>query len=66
MEEARSLVPRLVELAFVPERMAGEMLAQAFAWLTCVDDPRPEDPSSVQGRCVQEVYEVSTVQEVMP
>ena len=42
MEEARSLVPRLVELAFVPERMAGEMLAQAFAWLTCVDDPRPE------------------------
>ena len=47
MEEARFLAPRLVVAAFVPQRISGEILAQAFERLT-LRAAESSDGSSVQ------------------
>ena len=48
MEEARSLAPRRVVATFAPQRISGEILAQAFERLTLSGAAESSDGRSVQ------------------
>ena len=65
MEEAGSLDSRHVNKEYVPQRVADEILALAYKWITSQECPTGTDGDSVQVLPKKECAKTDSLQEVM-